>query len=103
MDLEEVNKKLRQAIEDELIVRFSYKWRTRVVEPYLIGVHEEENELMLRGFQIEGESESGGLPDWRLFRLAKISGLKITEQEFKPRREIYEPNDPDMKKVVSRI
>jgi predicted DNA-binding transcriptional regulator YafY len=103
MDIEEVNEKIQQAIEDKLIVRFSYKWRTRVVEPYLIGVHEEEDELMLRGFQTEGESESGGLPDWRLFRLTKISGLKITKQEFEPRREIYEPNDPDMKEVVHRI
>ncbi|MFP4687522.1 MAG: WYL domain-containing protein [bacterium] len=103
MDTETVNEILHEAIDKRLVVKFSYKWRSRVVEPYLIGIHEEEDEAMLRGFQIEGESESGGIPDWRLFRLTNISSLKITDREFEPRRDVYEPGDPDMKEIIHRL
>jgi len=67
-----------------------------VVEPYLIGVHEDEDELMLRAVQVAGESKSGGLPDWRLFRLAEMKKLKITDRHFEPRLEEYEPKDPEL-------
>ncbi len=103
METAEIEEKLIEAIEQEKIVSFSYQWRSRVVEPYLIGVHEEEDEKMLRAYQVEGESESGGLPDWRLFRLQQISRLKVSDENFTPRREEYEPADPDMKEISHRL
>lgn len=98
MGVSELREKICSAIRDRRIIEFSYKWRSRVVEPYLVGVHHEEQELMVRSFQIEGESESGGIPDWRTFRLRKISGFERTEKKFDPRMEEYEPQDPVLTK-----
>ncbi len=103
METSEIEEKLIEAIEQKKIVSFSYQWRSRVAEPYLIGIHEEENEKMLRAYQVEGESKSGGLPDWRLFRLDQISRLKLKDENFTARYEEYEPADPDMKEIIHRL
>lgn len=103
MEIEKIQEELTEAIDEKQMINFSYKWRNRVVEPYLIGVHREENEKMLRAYQVEGESESGGLPDWRLFRLQKISGLQIKGENFTPRLEEYEPADPEMEEIIHRL
>jgi len=100
---EEIEEELIKAIDNEQIVSFSYKWRSRVVEPYLIGIHEDEQEKMLRAYQVEGESESGGIPDWRLFRLGKISNLQLKDKSFTPRYEEYEPADPEMETIIHRL
>lgn len=94
---------LCEAIDEERVVTFNYNWRYREVEPHLVGIHEEEGEPMLRCFQVDGESISGGLPDWRLFRLRRMSNLEITEESFEPRRTQYRPSDPDMSSIICRL
>jgi len=94
---------LCQAIEKRRMVTFQYHWHFREVEPYLVGTHEEEGEMMVRTFQVGGESESGGLPDWRLFRLERMSDVNVTDECFQPRRSQYEPNDPDLIDPVCQV
>mgnify|MGYP006431148283 CR=1 FL=1 len=98
-----VRELLCQAIENRRVVTFQYHWHFREVEPYYLGTHQEEQELMVRTFQIGGESESGGLPDWRLFRLGRITDLSVTDESFEPRRTQYEPNDPDLIDPVCQV
>jgi predicted DNA-binding transcriptional regulator YafY len=94
---------LCRAIDEQKVVTFNYNWRYREIEPYLVGIHEDEDEPMVRCFQTDGESVSGGLPDWRLFRLRRMSNLEITDESFEPRRTQYKPTDPAMSSVICRI
>lgn len=94
---------LCQAIEEDRVVAFNYNWRFRKGKPYLVGTHKDEDELMVRVFQTGGESISGGLPDWRLFRLGRISNLKLSGKNFRPRRSQYEPNVPDLLYPVCKV
>jgi len=103
MSVKSVEDRLCEAIDDRRVVTFNYNWRYRKVEPYFVGEHDGEDESMVRTFQVAGESVSGGIPDWRLFRLRRISNLVITEESFSPRRAQYEPNDPDMSDCVCRL
>ncbi len=96
MEIEKRVATICEAISERQIIEFNYQWRSRVVEPYLVGVHEDEEELMLRAVQVAGESKSGGLPDWRLFRLNEMKKLKVTDRRFEPRLEEYEPKDPEL-------
>ncbi len=98
MEISEIREALCLAIEERKVVKFSYKWRNRVIEPYLVGMHKDEEELMVRSFQLRGESESGGIPDWRLFRLSQISSFEKTDETFEPRLQEYEPQDPELTK-----
>ena len=101
---EQTNQELLcHAIEEERVVTFNYNWRVREGEPYLVGTHKDEEELMVRVFQTGGESISGGLPDWRLFRLGRISNLELSDESFRPRRSQYEPNDPDLLEPVCKV
>ena len=84
---------LARAIQDRRVLNFHYDGRPRVVEPHAYG-RTSDGVPVLHGFQIGGESSrsrtsrgggesaSGGLPGWRTFRAADITGLTIGEDTF---------------------
>ncbi len=72
---------LARAIQDRRVLNFHYDGRPRVVEPHAYG-RTSDGVPVLHGFQIGGESASGGLPGWRTFRAADITGLTIGEDTF---------------------
>ncbi|HCG7142190.1 TPA: hypothetical protein NJ357_004613, partial [Vibrio parahaemolyticus] len=38
------------------------------------------------GYQVAGQSSSGGLPEWRRFDLARMSNFRVTTEIFLGRR-----------------
>ncbi len=72
---------LARAIQNRRVLTFHYDGRPRVVEPHAYG-RTSDGVPVLHGFQIGGESASGGLPGWRTFRAADITGLTIKEETF---------------------
>lgn len=54
---------------------------------------------VLRGYQTGGYSKSGNAVGWKLFEVAKISGLRETDSIFLEGRPGYNPNDSDMRSV----
>ena len=71
---------LAQAIRERRVVEFDYQRRHRVVEPHTLGVLDGVEELL--GYQTGGESRSGGVPDWRRFRVRAIQNLQLLSQRF---------------------
>jgi hypothetical protein len=73
------------AILDHQIVRLRYQGLERIVEPYLLGIHE-AGEPLLVAFQLAGGSESGGVPGWRNFISTAIEDVQLTGERFEGAR-----------------
>lgn len=75
---------LKDAIANKHVVEFTYGGHRRIAEPHVLGVF--NGAIQLLGFQTGGSSSSGGLPEWRRFDLADMSGLKVLSQSFPGKR-----------------
>ncbi|MDO6706764.1 WYL domain-containing protein [Photobacterium sp. 1_MG-2023] len=75
---------IKQAIQQKLIIQFTYSGRIRIVEPHVLGITKGNTQIL--GYQVDGESSSGGLPEWRRFDLEKMSDFFVTKELFPGRR-----------------
>lgn len=92
---------IHDAIDDRRVLHFRYQGHERVAEPHVLGMI--GGQLQLLGFQIDGHSSSGGLPDWRLYKLDEISSLAQTGKGFAgPRPTRGGPTPFDRQIVVVR-
>ncbi len=92
---------LCRAIADKHLIQFKYDGRTRIVEPFCCGIDIAEN-YVLRGFQIRGSDKTKPLC-WRLYELAEMSQVSVTQHGFRGKRDEYNPVDPLMTKIFCRI
>lgn len=90
------------AIENQNVLEFYYKGHLRIVEPHAYGTTAKGNEL-LRAYQIEGTSDSGEVPDWKLFSTNKIEQLTTREANFSETRPGYNPGDTAMSEIYCEI
>jgi predicted DNA-binding transcriptional regulator YafY len=84
-----IGKDIIAAIQSKKVLSFSYGAGKRDVEPFCYGVHKSSGNEVLRGYQTGGFSESGNGTGWRLFKVAEISRLSITEKGFTGVRHGY--------------
>lgn len=91
---------LKDAIENQCVLRFLYNGQARVVEPRTYGISTSGNEV-LRGYQREGGSVSRTAARLKLFELAKISKLEMTGDRFASARPEHNPNDSAMIEVFA--
>lgn len=75
---------IEQAIRDKSLIEFNYGGYHRIVEPHVLGVS--GGSVQFLGYQIDGYSSSGNIPQWRRFELNRISCLTITNDNFPGRR-----------------
>jgi hypothetical protein len=92
---------LCRAIAGKHLVQFKYDGRSRIVEPFSCGISS-AGSYLLRGFQIRGSDKTKPLC-WRLYELAGMSQLSVTQHVFKGKREDYNPEDPLMTEILCRI
>jgi hypothetical protein len=92
---------LCRAIAGKHLVQFKYDGRSRIVEPFACGMSKANN-YVLRGFQIRGSDKTKPLC-WRMYELAEISQLSVTQHGFKGKREDYNPEDSAMTEIFCRI
>lgn len=98
-----MNRRICEAISHKQIIQFYYEGGTRIVEPHCYGVHKNTEKEVLCGFQTEGYSRSGGLPNWRFFIVDKISKLVVKNEYFTEPRPLYNPNDKRMSTIFCNI
>ena len=99
--LEQKRDLLCRAIADKLLVQFKYDGRARIVEPFCCGISTAGN-YVLRGFQIRGSDKTKPLC-WRLYELAEISQLSVTQHGYKGKRSDYNSEDTAITKIFCRI
>lgn len=91
---------LGQAINEKKVVTIFYEGDetvsrgARAIEPVVLGTHSQSGNPVVRAWQIQGASDTpDNLPGWRLFRVDRITRLKVTENTFDTPRPQYDPND----------
>lgn len=99
-----MNAQICQAIADKKIIEFRYEgmW-VRLFEPHTYGIHKGTGNEVLSGYQLGGYSKSGNLPDWRFFRVPKITSLTVTPNNFLNPRPGYNPSDSRMSSIFCTI
>ena len=94
------------AIRSMKVIEFRYADKQgnihhRVVEPYAHGVTRRGKDA-LRGYQIGGTSESV-VPDWKLFIVEQMSGLRVTDRTFAGTAPGYAHGDRDLNPIFCRV
>ncbi|MBU7023834.1 MAG: hypothetical protein HXS40_06670 [Theionarchaea archaeon] len=92
-----MNSVLCSAIHQKLLLTFVYGG-PRTAEPYCYGVSAAGREL-LRAYQVEGYSESDNPQGWKLFHVAKMMNLHVSDISFAGTRPEYNPRDPAMEVI----
>lgn len=75
---------LIRAITEKKLIEFHYQGKPRIAEPHIYGITNGIRQLL--GYQVNGYSSRGNLPDWRRFDLHEIVGLRVIEELFPGRR-----------------
>lgn len=100
------NPAICRAISSMKIIEFGYadaegNFHHRVVEPYAHGRTTAGNDA-LRGYQVGGTSESK-VPDWKLFLVDRMTGLRIADRTFAGAAPRYAHGDKDLSPIYCRV
>ena len=75
----------------------------RAIEPVVVGPHNQSGNPVVRAWQVQGASDTpDNLPGWRMFRVDRISRMKITEEVFNTPRPEYDPLDDHIPNADAR-
>jgi len=91
-----------EAIRQRLLLEFTYDGLHRVVAPYCHGVSTAGHES-LRAVQVGGESRSRGMRSGKLWTVAKMANVRVTDRPFTPDDPNYNPDDSGMKQIHCRV
>ena len=69
---------IADAIENRWVIQFIYEGQLRIVEPFVLGLHKDTGNLVLRSYRVGGYSKSKKSPPWRLFKIAPVSYTHLT-------------------------
>ena len=75
-----IHQLLCDAINNRRLIEFQYKECRRVAEPHDYGMTKSVKKLL--AYQIEGESDSGDLPDWRWAKVDEINRVRMLDKVF---------------------
>jgi WYL domain len=93
--------RLVRAILEHRAVEFVYQGYRRTVEPYLLGLHE-AGEPILLGYQTGGGSQSGDIPGWRAFITTGIGDVVVSDRSFAGPRSDFNPYGESMLEIFAR-
>jgi hypothetical protein len=91
-----------EAIRKRALLEFLYHGKPRVVAPYCCGVSRRGVDV-LRGIQVRGESTSGGLGFGKLWTIAEMADLRLSDEAFTPDDPLYNPRDSAMTRIYCAI
>lgn len=77
---------IEAAIAAQRIIRFQYKGRYRIGEPHILGTKGTKEQLLI--FQLAGNTNTHGLPQWRRVNVEGITDLEITKYTFDNKRQL---------------
>lgn len=95
-----MNALICEAIRTRRLLEFDYRGKQRVVAPYCHGTSSRGNEV-LRAIQIAGAA--GGLGFGKLWIVADMSTVRLTDTPFAPDDPNYNPNDSAMVQIHCRV
>jgi len=91
------------AIKNKNSLKFTYKGYVRIVSPHAYG-YDKDNELALFTYQYDGESSSGGLPQWRCMKVNEIEGeIEVIHDEWQTGTGHSKPQSCVKKIIIETI
>ena len=90
------------AIRHRALLEFDYDGLHRIVQPYCHGTTGTGRES-LRAIQIGGESRGRLIASGKLWTVAKMINVKLSEQTFVPNDPRYNANDTAMASIHCRV
>jgi len=75
-----------EAVNKRNLLEFRYDGHLILVEPHTFGVSTIGNDT-LSAYQVEGTSDKGDVPDWKLFTISRITDLKKFDKTFSGTRK----------------
>jgi hypothetical protein len=97
-----MNQIISRAIQTRSILEFEYNGHRRVVEPHAYGLSKKSNEI-LRGYQIEGTTHAGIVPEWFVFEVGHIRDMKMTDRHFEGMRYGYQRGDKSIATIYAEL
>lgn len=95
---------LVDAISNRCVVTLTYDDLFRVVAPAALGHHRTTKNVVLRGYQTDGQSASRTIPHWKLFTVDKIEDLRVTGDPILEAPPGYNPDgDADIHPLVCQL
>ena len=91
------------AIRGRREIEFVYDGLFRIVQPAVHGIHKGTHNEVVRGYQVGGRSKSSTAPQWKLFSVAKIRQLVVTERRFIAAPPDYDATASDLSTVFAQL
>ena len=96
-----LERRIHEAIIGKTRLYMEYPPGLRLVEPHAYGFSR-SGDLLLYSYQVSGASHSGGIPDWRTFRIDRIKRIFLDPETFSVRDD-YDPGSLKIYEVVTGI
>ncbi len=90
------------AIRRRALLEFDYDGLHRIVQPYCHGTTSTGRES-LRAIQIGGDSRGRLIASGKLWTVAKMINVRVSEQTFVPNDPHYDPSDSAMASIHCRV
>ena len=97
-----MNEVIVQATRRRRLLSLAYDGFARAVEPHIYGIGRDGHEL-LSAWQVAGGSSSGVTVGWKMFRLDRVSGLKLQSTTFAVPRPDYNPADSHIAEIHAEL
>ena len=95
------DQRIRYAIAERRLVKFTLFGRDRIAEPHDYGIRNGAPQLLV--YQVGGESRSGKLPAWRWVVLGHASNFEVLEQTFAGSRNAEVRNHMAWDRLFARV
>jgi hypothetical protein len=92
-----------RAINDRLLVSFSYEGFERLVIPAAYGLNQNTGNELVRGYQVGGSDEKRAIPAWSIFRVDRVTGGRILDEHFGSDPPGYRRNDRGMDVIHAQL
>jgi hypothetical protein len=89
----------KKAIEQAANLEFFYGYHRRFVEIFSVGTHRMSGNKVMVGWHVYGFSYSQNKPQWRMYRLDKMTETKIRPMAQRKNRPLYNPNDTRLSQI----
>lgn len=100
-DIQYLIQTLEKAIQLNKIIYFYYEGLPRIIEPYHYGIL--NNNPQIYGYQIGGETHNGRIPQWRNYKIYKISAISFIEGKYFAPRNDYNPKNSKYKTICKHV
>jgi hypothetical protein len=91
-----------QALARGVCLSLRYDGLPRIVEVHTVGITQ-ANRPAMSAFQVDGQSDSGPIPDWRLFCFDECFEVALTDLPARPPRPEYKKGAKQFVRIIAEF